>query len=301
MRKAIIKLKSMVAIFKSIAAIFTLSFFLLFAVSNFLTPAFAQSTIERSFVPKSKLDDKIWTKHDAGSKIVIDHAPWNDFLEKYIKTNAQGVNLVAYGRVSNDDKTALKNYLKALQSVDVTKLNRNEQFAYWVNLYNASTVAIALKHYPIESIRDIKKNVLDLQGPFNDDIATVNGKKLTLNTIESGIVRPIWNDPRLHYAFNCAAITCPNLSKKAFTGATLNAQLNAAASEYVNSSRGITFNEGKIIASKIYFWYENDFGGSEASILKHIDRYSNAGLKAKLKGKKKIDQYVYDWSLNDAQ
>lgn len=287
--------------YKPFAVIIALSALLFFALTNFLTPAFAQSSIERSFVPKSKLADQIWTKHDAASKIVVDHAPWSKFLGKYVKTNGQGVNLVAYGRVSGADKAALVNYLKSLQAVDVTKLNRNEQYAYWLNLYNASTVGVALKHYPLKSIRDIKKNALDVYGPFNDPVAVVNGKKLTLNKIESGIVRPIWNDPLLHYGFNCAAITCPNLAKKAYTGAKVRNQLGAAAKDYVNSPRGINIKDGQITASKIYFWYEGDFGGSEASILKHISRYANADLKARIKGVKKVDKYLYDWTLNDAR
>lgn len=286
---------------KPFALLIAIGILLLMALTNFLTPAFAQSSIERSFVPKSKLHNKIWTKHNAGSKIVVDHSAWDAFLGKYIKTTGQGVNLVAYGRVSGADKAALGNYLKSLQSVDVTKLNRNEQYAYWLNLYNASTVGVALKHYPLKSIRDIKKNKLDIYGPFNDTVAVVNGKKLTLNKIESGIVRPIWNDPLLHYGFNCAAITCPNLVKTAYKGATVRSQLANAAKAYVNSPRGIAFKDGKITASKIYFWYEDDFGGSEAAILKHINRYANADLKARLKGTKTVDKYVYDWSLNDAR
>lgn len=286
---------------KPLATVFALAILLFIALANYLTPAFAQSSFERSFVPKSKLIDKIWTKHDPSSTIVIDHSQWDGFLAKYVKTNAQGVNLVAYGSVSGADKGALANYRNALQSVDVTTLNRNEQYAYWLNLYNASTVAVALKHYPVKSIRDIKKNALDIMGPFNDKVAQVNGKKLTLNNIESGIVRPIWNDPLLHYAFNCAAITCPNLGKEAFTGEKIRSQLNAAAFTYVNSPSGVSFKNGEMIASKIYFWYEVDFGGSEKGILNHINRYASDALKAKLKGRTKVDKYVYDWSLNDAR
>lgn len=286
---------------KPLAVLLAFALLIFIALSNYLTPAFAQSNIERSFVPKSKLHNPIWTKHDAGSTIVVDHSAWDSFLGKYIKTNAQGVNLVAYGSVSGADKAALGNYLNALQNVDVTKLNRKEQYAYWFNLYNASTVSVVLKRYPIKSIRDIKKNKLDIYGPFNDTVVKVNGKKLTLNKIESGIVRPIWNDPLLHYGFNCAAVTCPNLGKKAFTGAKVNSQLRAAAVAYVNSPRGVTIKDGKIVASKIYFWYEGDFGGSETAILNHLIRYANKDLKAKLAGKTTIEKYIYDWSLNDAR
>ncbi len=261
----------------------------------------AQSALERFAVPKAKLISGPWKKNNASSSAKVDHSAWDNFLKKYIKTDGGGVNRVAYGRVSGGDKAALGNYLKALQATDVTGLNRNEQFAFWVNLYNASTVAVALRNYPIKSIRDVKKGVLDFLGPFNDKVATVNGKTLTLNDIESGIVRPLWKDPRLHYAFNCAAISCPNLGKTAFKGDILDKQLNTAASRFVNNPRGIRFSGGKATASKIYFWYEGDFGGSHKSIINHMKKYASADLKGKLAKLSKIDNFDYDWTLNDAR
>ena len=264
------------------------------SVSTF---AHAQLAIEKAFIAKSKLANKIWTKHDAASSIQIDHSAWDALLAKYLKKDAQGINRFAYKSVSSADKSALQSYLAQLQSTDVTKLNRNEQYAFWLNLYNASTVNIGVKNYPIKSILEIKSNPLDLKGPFNDKIAKVNGQTLTLDTIESGIVRPIWNDPRLHYAFNCAAVSCPNLGAKAYRGKTLNAQLNQAATSFINDPRGITISNGKVIASKIFFWYSEDFGG-EKGVLKHVAKYANDALKQKLAGKTKINSYVYDWALN---
>ncbi len=178
----------------------------------------AQSALERAFVAKSRLVSKIWTRHDPNSMTEINHDAWDRFLGKYVQPDAAGVNRVAYGLVSALDKDALQGYLDALQAVDPGLLNRDEQYAYWLNLYNATTVATILKHYPVESILDIKSNLLDFKGPFNDRLVKVNGHALSLDTIESGIVRPIWNDPLLHYAFNCAAVSCPNLSARGLPG-----------------------------------------------------------------------------------
>lgn len=263
-------------------------------------PSFAnaQSSIEKAFIAKSRLSSSIWKKHDPSSTLVVDHSAWDAFLSKYTRKNAKGINLVSYGGVSSADKKSLQNYLNSLQATDVTKLNRNEQYAFWLNLYNASTVNLGVKNFPLASILEIKSNPLDLKGPFNDTIAKVNGKKLTLDTIESGIVRPIWNDPRLHYAFNCAAISCPNLGSKAYKGSKINAQLNAAAKTFVNDPRAIRINNGKITASKIYFWYSEDFGKDEKAVLAHIKKFGSAKLKAALDGKTKIDSYEYDWALN---
>lgn len=265
---------------------------------SFPTFANAQSSIEKAFIAKSRLSSSIWKKHDPNSNIVVDHSAWDAFLSKYTRKNGQGINLVAYGSVSAADKKSLQDYLNSLQATDVTKLNRNEQYAFWLNLYNASTVNLGIKNFPLASILDIKSNALDLKGPFNDKVAKVNGKSLTLDTIESGIVRPIWNDPRLHYAFNCAAISCPNLGSQAYKGAKINAQLNSAAKAFVNDPRGIRINNGKITASKIFFWYSEDFGKDEKAVLAHIKKFGSAKLKAALDGKTKIDSYEYDWALN---
>ncbi len=261
--------------------------------------AYSDNALERSFVPKSKLVDALWAKHDPSSTTIVEHSAWDHFLSKYIVKNGS-INLVAYGKVTREDKEKLSTYLDDLQKIDVTLLNRDEQFSFWLNLYNASTVFIILKHYPVKSVREIKNGVLDFHGPFNDIIAKVNGKNLSLNTIESGIVRPIWKDPRLHYAFNCAAITCPNLNNQAYNGKTLDNQLNAAAHSYINDKRGIHFEGKKVIASKIFFWYEGDFGGSEKAILNHMKKFAEPTLKARLQKIKRIDDYVYDWSLNES-
>ncbi len=265
---------------------------------SFASLSHAQSSIEKAFIAKSRLSSAIWKKHDANSKVAVDHSAWDAFLGKYTRKDGRGINRVAYGSVSGADKKSLQNYLAHLQATDVTKLNRNEQYAFWLNLYNASTVNLGVKNFPLKSILEIKSNPLDLKGPFNDKVAKVNGKSLTLDTIESGIVRPIWNDPRLHYAFNCAAISCPNLGSRAYKGAKINAQLNAAAKAFINDPRGIRINNGKITASKIYFWYSEDFGKDEKAVLEHIKQFASDSLKASLSGKTSIDQYEYDWSLN---
>lgn len=259
--------------------------------------AHAQSAFERAFVAKSKLANPIWKQHDPASQEEVDHSAWDKFLGTYIAKDKDGINRVAYGQVTAADKKMLQDYLSRLQVTDITKLNRNEQYAFWLNLYNASVLKVALDNYPVKSILNIKSNPLDVKGPFNDIVATVNGQKLTPDTIESGIVRPIWNDPNLHYGFNCAAISCPNLLSKAFKGSSINSQLEQAAISFINEPRGVKLDGDKLIASKIYFWYSDDFNG-EKGILKHLAKYANERTKAMLAGRTKIDRYEYDWALN---
>ena len=126
------------------------------------------------------------------------------------------------------------------------------------------------------------------------------GKPLSLNDIESGIIRPIWNDPRIHYALNCASYGCPNLANTAWQSHDLDARLNGAASEYINSGRAVKSSLLGLKASKIYKWYAGDFGGEEG-VLNHLRQYANGNTLQILNGQNCIRGYFYDWSLNDAR
>ena len=267
----------------------------------FGTAANAQSFIEKSLVAKSRLHNPLWKQHDPASSTKIDHSIWNLFLKTYVSTDQKGVNRVNYSGVSGEDKTNLSTYLTSLQNVDVTTLNRSEQFAFWLNLYNANVVSIVLANYPIASILDVKSNPLDLKGPFNDTVARVNGQSLTLDTIESGIVRPIWRDPRLHYAFNCGAVGCPNLMKVAYQSDVLDTQLDTAAVSYVNDPRGINVKDSQTILSKIYFWYSADFGDDVEALSAHLTQYASAETRKRIEMARGRYRYSYDWSLNDAR
>ena len=161
--------------------------------------------------------DNVWAINDPYSQISIDHSIWDHFLTQYVITDSQGLNRVKYGNVSVADRQLLSQYLSQLQSVDPRTLNKTEQLAYWLNLYNSKTVSIVLENYPTRSIRKIKTNFFDFVGPFDDDVLTVIGKPLSLTNVESGILRPVWKDPRIHYALNCASYGCPNLNKRAWT------------------------------------------------------------------------------------
>ena len=112
-------------------------------------------------------------------------------------------------------------------------------------------------------------------------------------------MRPIWRDPRIHYAVNCASVGCPNLLKQAYTGATLETMLNRAARGYINSPRGVRFDGKEIIVSSLFDWYAGDFGGSPRRILTHIRKYADPVLADRLAGATEFSDYEYDWALND--
>ena len=122
-----------------------------------------------------------------------------------------------------------------MAAVRVSGLGRDEQCAYWINLYNALTLEVVLDHYPVDSIRDIDISPgLFSQGPWGKKLITVEGEQVSLNDIEHRILRPIWRDPRIHYAINCASLGCPNLQPRPFTGRTLDHALDLAAMRFVD-------------------------------------------------------------------
>jgi hypothetical protein len=244
-------------------------------------------------------------RHVAGSAARIDHAPWDGLLKAYVKPSADGINRVAYARFKAAGHAPLKAYLAALQAADPTTLDRNEQFAYWANLYNAKTIDIVLDKYPVKSIKDISLGggllAAVTGGPWKAKVVKVKGEELSLDDIEHGILRAIFKDPRVHYSVNCASIGCPNLPGEAFTGARLEAQLDAGARAYVNHPRGLTAAGGRVKASSIYNWFQADFGGSAQGVLDHARKYAEPALKRQLDGITAIAEFDYDWRLNDAK
>jgi Protein of unknown function, DUF547 len=259
----------------------------------------ARASIEGLFAPAKKLWSR-WLAHDESSNLAIDHAPFGRFLRTYVAADATGISRVAYGKVTAADRKALGAYVDALAAAPVDHLPRREQLALWINLYNALTIDVVLGRYPVRSILDIDLSPgLFTRGPWDKALISIAGEPLTLNDIEHRILRPIWNDPRIHYAVNCASLGCPNLQPAAYTAATTEAMMEDGARGYVNHPRGARVENGRLVASKIYDWYQEDFGGSERGVLGHLRRYAAPELAAALAGVQGIERYQYDWSLND--
>ena len=259
------------------------------------------TALESLFAPSADLWPK-WEAHDPASTQTVDHAPWGKFLKTYVKPGGDGANRVAYGTVNEADKKSLHDYLASLRKVNVASLSRNEQLAYWINLYNALTVRVVVHFYPVDSIQDINLTggLFGGGGPWDKDLIRIDGEMISLNDIEHRILRPIWRDPRLHYAVNCASVGCPNLAVTPYTAATVNAMLNQAARDYVNSPRGVRHTSDGLVLSKIYAWFSEDFGSSETMVLDHIARHASSDTEVKIMSSTNIAAYEYDWSLNDA-
>jgi hypothetical protein len=158
-----------------------------------------------------------------------------------------------------------------------------------------------LDHDPVDSIRDIDISPgWFADGPWGKKLITVDGSDLSLDDIEHRILRPIWRDPRVHYAVNCAALGCPNLRPRPFTADRLDRMLTEGARAYVNHPRGARMTDDGLVVSSIYVWFQADFGGDDAGVIAHLKRYAKPGLAADLGAARGIDDHRYDWALNDA-
>ncbi len=239
-----------------------------------------------------------WDRVDAGNPQSIPHAAWQEFLARYlVPEHPSGIARVRYAEVDDADREALQDYLRRLASLDPRGHSAAEQQAFWINLYNALTVELVLAHYPVGSIREIYGGLFN-RGPWDEPLTSIAGQRLTLNDIEHRILRPIFADPRIHYAVNCASLGCPNLAAQAYTAANLEALLDAGARAYVNHPRGVRFDGERLELSSLYDWYAVDFGGDLAGVRAHLVQFAEPALAARLRAHAGSARYAYDWRLN---
>ncbi len=261
-------------------------------ISLLLTAGMAHASFHKSLWPQWEVNNPLSIK-------TISHQPWQDFLDKHVSTNEEHINLINYAKLNQQDLNLLKEYIKEMSQIDINNYSRKEQLAYWINLYNALTVQTVAKYYPVTNIQEINISPgLFSVGPWGANLITVNNTALSLDDINNRIIRPIWNDQRTHYALNNATIGAPNLSKTAYQGANIEEQLNEAATTYINSLRGVQVIEGRLIISKLYDWYEEDYGGTKQDVINHLEQFAREPLLSQLKHINTIDSYVYNWHLN---
>ena len=212
------------------------------------------------------------------------HQIWNTLTKKYVSSNGK----VNYNGFKSQLST-IENYLLHLQNTPPKSgWSKNEKLAYWFNLYNASTVHLVASNYPIKSIKDLAGGK-----PWDKKFIKSGDKTLSLNNIENTIVRPNYNEPRLHVAFNCAAVSCPNLSNEAFIPSKLNSQLSKLSRKWINDTSKNIISTDKIQISQIFDWYKADF---KQGVIPFINTY-NSNEKADANAE--ISYLKYDWKLND--
>ncbi len=222
----------------------------------------------------------------------ISHALFDSLLRQYV--NKEGfVNYEGFIK----DSVAFNKYLDLLSKNHPSdkNWNRNEQMAYWINAYNAFTIKLICNYYPVKSIKDIKKGIPFVSDTWAIDFIKIEGKTYNLNNIEHGILRPKYDDPRIHFAVNCASASCPKLQQEAFIADKLDAQLDAAAKEFINDGiRNKITSSKKGNMSKIFNWFAGDFKKTAPSVIAFLNRYSTTQLEANAD----LDYMDYDWALN---
>ena len=210
------------------------------------------------------------------------HSAWDIQLKKFV-SNEGKVNYKDW----KNEMAGLESYINNLKRfIPNQKWNKNEILSYWINAYNALTVNLILKNYPIKSIKNIEK-------PWDKKIFKLNNISYSLNDIEHKILRKM-DEPRIHFAINCASLSCPKLLNQAFTSNRLENQLKSVTDDFINNQEKnkITSEVAKI--SKIFKWFSSDFG-SRKELIEFINMHS----KLIINNSTKIYFLSYDWSLNE--
>ncbi len=210
------------------------------------------------------------------------HESWNQLLEQYVSA-AGSVNYQGLKR----NKEKLTDYLAELAENPVRDdWSRGEKMAYWINAYNAFTVKLIVDNYPVSSITDLHGGK-----PWDVKWIELGNKTYTLNEIEHDILRPTYQDARIHFAVNCAAQSCPPLLNKAWTASNLERYLDRQADKFINSERFNQISSNAVAISKIFEWYAEDFG----NIIKYLNKYSDT----KINPGAEVTYQAYNWGLNE--
>ncbi|MGB2929721.1 MAG: DUF547 domain-containing protein [Desulfobacterales bacterium] len=219
-----------------------------------------------------------------------DHSIYATLLEKYVK---QG-QVDYQGFKAEEEK--LDQYLKLLEKTDSDNLSRNEQFAFYVNAYNAWTIKLILSGHPrVKSIKDLG-NIF--KSPWKKKICRIDDDVITLDDIEHKILRPRFKDPRVHFAINCAALSCPPLISEPYRGDTLDRQLDHSVRTFINNPQRNYLEDNTLYISKIFKWFPEDFNND---VIGFLIKYAKEDLEKELEAKRskiKIKYLYYDWSLN---
>jgi hypothetical protein len=209
---------------------------------------------------------------------------FNDLLEEHVTKDG----VVDY---KNFDGQKLKKYITYLEdtSPDIS-WSENKQKAFWINAYNAYTIQLILKNYPLKSITDIKeKGKIAWKIPF----AKVGGTTYTLDHIEHEILRKTLFDPRIHVGVNCASGSCPKLGNVAFTEKNIEATLAQLMKDFINDASRNKVSKKRIQISSIFNWFQEDFT-KNSTVIDYLNKYS----ETKINSNAKISYLKYDWSLN---
>lgn len=218
------------------------------------------------------------------------HNVWSELL----KSSVDSYGNVDYNNILKDSNQ-LNGYLKKLSNNSPTKSwTANESKAYWINAYNAFTIQLIIRNYPIRSIKDIGSRIPFINSTWDIPFITIGAELLSLNDIEHLILRKTYKDPRIHMALVCASRSCPVLKNEAYTAGSLDIQLDEQCYKFLADPARNKIHASTPKISQLFKWYASDFKKS-GGIIKFINKYS----VVKINKNAHIDYLDYDWSLNE--
>ncbi|GAB5559499.1 MAG: DUF547 domain-containing protein [Synoicihabitans sp.] len=233
----------------------------------------------------------------------VDHDLFTRILSEHVEDG-----LVDYAGIKQDPRLA--DYLAGFARTDSASLPRErERLAFWINAYNAFTLKLVADEYPVDSIHDLGTGGRIIgwllnRTPWDIRFAEIGGESYTLNEIEHEILRVEFDEPRIHFAIVCAAISCPPLRPEAYVPDRLDAQLDDQARIFLHDTRNnrFDFEKKKARISPIFSWFKVDFGGSDAAILEFVAPFLDEKTAAAMR-RDGFDWDVstthYDWALNE--
>lgn len=224
-------------------------------------------------------------------KGAFDHSDFDAYLKKYVDERG----FFRYAEAKKEG-AVLDRYLARLADAKVSDLAKNQIFALLINAYNAYTIDLILRNYPLESIKD-------LDDPWKQEFCRVGGHTVSLDFLEHNLLRPVFEDPRIHFGVNCASIGCPPLQRFAFAGKTVDQQLEQATRSTLARPEYLRAEGESVYTSKILSWFEKDFVDKHGSLSKFLIPYASDRAKGLLeaKGDGAIEFFPYDWKLNEAK
>ena len=220
-----------------------------------------------------------------------DYKLYNELLQKYV--NEEGY--VDYGGLL-EEKSKLERFLTELSyHPPADNWSRKEKLAYWINAYNAFTLKLILDNYPLEGIKDIGPvlQIPYVNSVFDIRFININGVNLDLNFIEHQVLRKEFNEPRIHFAINCASVSCPPLRRGAYVAEKLDEQLQDQAVRFVTGPQNEISKE-RMLLSKIFKWFSGDFT-TKGSLTDFIQQYTQVPIDENTS----IFFKEYNWNLNE--
>lgn len=209
----------------------------------------------------------------------------HDSLDTILKNNVTAEGNVNYAGIKSN-WSSLRNYIKSLSDTMPTdEWSQEDKLAYWMNAYNAMTIDLILRNYPLASIKDIDK-------PWDQRLWKLGTKWYNLEEIEHKILRKM-GDPRIHFGINCASFSCPPILNEAFTAGKVDSQLDVLARNFVNDTKRNTITTDRVDVSKIFSWFKGDFT-TDGSLVDFLNKYSDNPIADKAK----VRYREYNWSLN---